>query len=228
MKGDVGMSDEHDNQNGDTERLSRIRLTNAYRVYHEPPDEPELFFLLRIIDDRDTSLREARTKERCLRNLLQQASDERQKWFEEAERFRKVAEAAREFVEENSKPKARPTIFELTAILQNPKPAPINVNPDGSIFVSYPYNELLKALAALNVAPDDGNSALADAPMELISTKTAEGHANGAKQGRAAERAAIVAWLRDQARAHEEEAADLLETAAELIERGEHASGESK
>jgi hypothetical protein len=67
---------------GDADRLAQIQRVHAHRVAHPREDEPELFFLLRKISERDIALCEAQAENRRLRDLLQSAAEERDKWFE--------------------------------------------------------------------------------------------------------------------------------------------------
>lgn len=47
-------------RDGDVERLEKLRRVHMHRWHVDPVDEPELFFLLRLLDASDAALREAR------------------------------------------------------------------------------------------------------------------------------------------------------------------------
>jgi hypothetical protein len=144
----------------DAERLAQIQRVHSHRVAHPREDEPELFFLLRKIADRDTALREAQSESRKLRDLLQSAADERDKWF---------------------------------------------------YLAQHRKDELIDIRARLRKEEKQMTT------FGLVDRTYARGKAEGA----AAERAAIVAWLRYQAETADGWIPDLVR-AADAIENGEH------
>jgi hypothetical protein len=60
-------------RDGDAERLAKLRRLHMHRWHINPVDEPELFFLLRMLDSRDAALREARAEIEDLKHDIERA-----------------------------------------------------------------------------------------------------------------------------------------------------------